>query len=268
MKINNILLSTLLLASTSTGLLALDVKGVVGLHNNYIPGRQHHTFGVGIGVYAEHETQNNVKMSGYFDWFFDDDDEEIDHDRYSNWFQSGFNVNGLVTDFSNDTNLLWEAEGDMRYNTVTSIESYYKGFVGLMPQYHSNDFLAGIGIYGGYYYFEFDDDLPATAGFHSEELTYESMAYCIKGKTTYKVSNDLDFIAVAKQYRDDNDWLQNQVLLDLVYDISNLVDNSEIIFNTEYNRYNLSNAESDAGTNFDRFREEEWNTRLFVRIAF
>ena len=263
-----ILLLSLLVSGGLSELNALDIKGVVGFHDNYIPGREHHTLAVGIGAYVEHKTESDIMMSGYFDWFLDDDEEEIDDDRYNNWFQSGFNVNGPVTDFSANTNLLWEVEGDMRYNTVTSIEVYYRGFVGLMPQYHKEDFLVGIGLYGGYYYFELDDDLPARAGFHSDELTYESLAYCVKGKTDIKLSQNFTFKAVAKQWRDDNDWLQNQVLLDLVYNMSHWIDNSEIILNTEYNHYNFSDAESEIGTTLDQFRDEEWNTRFFARISF
>ena len=269
MKLIRVVLMRLILSiSLTSSLMGLDVKGVVGVHDNYVPGRQHHTLSIGVGVYLEHTTQSNIFMSAYFDGFIDDDDEEIDDDRYSQWIQAGFDLHGPVANFSENIDLIWEADGYMRDNTVTSIERIWKGFIGLMPQYHQDKLVLGLGLYGGYYYFEIDDDVPRQIGFPSDELTYESLAYCVKGKLAYEINDQYTFTVVPKQWRDDNDWLQNQVTLALEYDMSAWVKKSEIILNTEYNRYNLSNAEASNGVRLDVFRDEEWNTRLFARISF
>lgn len=247
---------------------ALDIKGTVGLHDNYLPGPDHHTFGVGLGLYAEHESESKIKSSAYFDWFNDDDNEEIDDDRYSNWFQAGFSSTGPIMNYNDNVCIDWGFDGEMRYNTVSSIEAFYRALPGMIASYKEESYSVGIGLYGGYYYHEWDDDIPKSIGYPAQYAKYESLVYSLKGNVRVDLNKDLEFLAVAQQWREDETWAQDQVKLDFVYDLSPYTENSEFIINSEYNRYNLKLYEPVNGVGLAEFRDDEWNFRTYARIAF
>lgn len=270
MKIYKLIFLVMFMTSTlSTLASALEIKATLGIHNNYIPDKNHHTSATGIGLYAEHESKSNVKSSAYFDLFYDDDKEEIDHDRDNEWFQAGLNIGTHIMQYSDDLYINFDFDAEMRENTVSSIEFYYKIFPGVIAEYKKHDYSVGLGLYSGYYCFESDDDIPKEAGYPYAQAKYESVAYSIKFNTLISLSEFFELAAVAQQWRDDSIWLNDKVAVDFIYDMSSLIRNSDFIISGEYNHYNYKMLETLNGINpKDFFIGEEWNFRTYARIAF
>ena len=85
------------------------------------------------------------------------------------------------------------------------------------------------------------------------------------------LSKSFNLSLLVQQWRDDDTWLEDRFKMDLIYDLTGFIDNSEFIINTEYSHYNLELYDVVNGqslTSLHGSNDKEWNSRMYVRIAF
>ena len=91
----------------------------------------------------------------------------------------------------------------------------------------------------GYYLSEIDDDVPFIAGYSPDDLSNKTTAYSLRAESKVKLNSKMDIYARIQQWRDNNQWLENQYALILNHDTAPYIDKSTLTLSMEHSRYNL-----------------------------
>lgn len=218
---------------------AIEWRAAIGAHDFVVDQASSHTPGLNVGLAFTHFTDNNILLAGKADVLVDIDHDKLDPDHIPVWFQSAYLARGNLYHFSPQMSLDWQVDVAGRRNTVSSIEQQFKFFPGLALNYQQPHFSARFKASAGYYQIELDDDVPKSLGYKRDDLKFSSQAFSLAMRTSIYFTSKLSLSAMAQQWHDGDQWLENKFGMHLDYDVSQFKADSLLVLSIEHHQYNL-----------------------------
>jgi hypothetical protein len=159
-----------------------------------------HTFGLNSAIWVKHTTQNNIHLTAKAEVFYDYDKDELDPDHIPFWFDFLVDVDGPMYSINESNNLQWYILMENRQNTVSSIERTVKQHVGVGYRYDNQTFFMELNGYLGFYYIEFDDDVPVSRGYNRQQTDDGEASTVAEIQTGINFTQDVSFSLYAKRY--------------------------------------------------------------------
>jgi len=205
-------------------------------------GDNSHTLGVNGGIFAEHLTESDILLKGNADIFLDLDRDKLDPDHLPIWYKIHLLANGALYHFSPGFGLHWLVDFRIKENTVNGIEKDMKQFFGVNVAYDNSVFHLALNGYGGFYYLEIDDDVPAQYGYERRDLGNATNAVSVLLESSVRFGRSFQLFGSAQNWSSVNSqsgWLQNQYIVLLRYHSGNWIDESSLNLKIEHTKYNL-----------------------------
>lgn len=218
---------------------AVDLSMTYGAHNLYVHEKQSHTFGANIGIIANEMTDSGTLLNGSLTVLIANNKDKLDPDYDPIWYIADAQVVGNLYPMTSNTGLDWLARLDIKNNTVSGIEKQHKLFTGIGLHYTTPTVKLNLKTLIGYYLSEIDDDVPFIAGYAPDDLSNKTTACTLIAESKVKLNSKMDAYARVQQYRDDNQWLENQYALILNHYTTAYIDKSTLTLSMEHSRYNL-----------------------------
>lgn len=218
---------------------AADWALMYGVHDTFVSDEDSHTVGADIGIALSALTDSGIMMDGSLTLFADYDHDELDPDYNPYWHKADAQIKGELYQLTPTVGLDWLARFDGKQNTVSAVEKQFKLFAGIGAQYEASAFSLGLKALGGYYNLEIDDDVPRSRGYPTNDLKHDTAAYTVLADGQLKLNTKTDGYIRLQQYRDNDQWLENQCELRVSYDSTEWIKGSTLYMSAEYTRYNL-----------------------------
>ncbi len=211
-----------------------------GLHDTRVAEADSDTLGVNLGLgllYAGAENlSGQTGIIAHYDHVIDHLDP--DHDPF--WVMANGTLSQPLVSLNHSAVTLgWQTGVSWFENTVSGVEEALQAQVGIAVNYQHQADAAGLTIGGGYYGLEFDDDVPEARGYSREALKRSSEALAWKLFFQRSVKTELSWEGYWQQWRDRDNWLENQLFLAIHYPILHPVMDS-LNVSLLYTRYNLA----------------------------
>ncbi len=210
-----------------------------GVHDTFVSDEDSHTVGADIGIAASTVTDSGIMMDGSLTLFADYDHDELDPDYSPYWHKADAQIQGELSQLTSSIGLDWLARFDGKQNTVSAVEKQFKLFAGIGARYEASNSSLGLKALGGYYNLEIDDDVPRSRGYPTNDLKHETAAYTVLADAQISLNTKIDGYIRLQQYRDHDQWLENQCELTLSYDSTEWIKGSTLHMSAEYTEYNL-----------------------------
>lgn len=270
-KIRWLLLFIFLLISATPTAHAADWRMTLGGHDFIVEQADSHTFGVGIGVLAAHETGSNILLSGRVSTYFDVDNDELDPDHIPIWFQSDFLASGKLAELSERIAMKWFVGLDDRRNTVSSVEKQHKLMTGIDMGFYAKAYEIGVKASAGYYFLEIDDDVPRMRGYEWGGLRNETLAGSLQLYAGMGLGSCVDLHVFAQQWHDGDDWLENKFVVTFAYDANHWLkggwfEGGQLVLDIEHTEYNLAPYDNRLTDDPDYLPILPWDNDTFVRV--
>ncbi|QOP46024.1 hypothetical protein [Sulfurimonas paralvinellae] len=165
-----------------------------------LPKGTSHTLGLNTAIYVKHVTQNGISLAAKIEAFIDRDKDHLDPDHYSVWFDAFVKANGPMYTINEKNRLNWHLLMDNRQNTVSSVEREVRQHVGVGYLFDNNHLSFGANLYFGFYYIEFDDDVPVSRGYERQDLDDGESSSIVEFTGKYAINKDFVLTIGAKQY--------------------------------------------------------------------
>jgi len=175
-----------------------DIKDDGGLHG--IPSGDSHTFGVNVGIWAQHTTPSKINILAKAEMFLDRDKDDLDPDHYPIWFDFLVDVDGPLYSINEKNTLAWYVYMDNRQNTVSCVEREIRQQIGFGYVHKQNSFDIALNAYAGFYYIEIDDDTPVARDYTRQELDDGEASTAFEVEGHYYFNNTLDIYARVRNY--------------------------------------------------------------------
>lgn len=210
-----------------------------GAHDLYVHEQESHTFGADIGIIANKVTNSGTLLNGSLTVFLANNKDKLDPDYDPIWYIADAQVTGDLYPMTSNTGLDWLARLDIKNNTVSGIEKQHKLFAGIGLHHTTPTVNLNLKTLVGYYLSEIDDDVPWRAGYAVDDLSNKTTACSLIAESKVKLNSKMDAYARVQQYRDNDQWLENQYALILNHDTTSYIDKSTLTLSMEHSKYNL-----------------------------
>lgn len=218
---------------------AVDWALMYGVHDTFVRDENSDTLGADIGIAVSAITDSGIMMDGSLTLFGDYDHDELDPDYSPYWHKADAQIKRELYQLTPTIGLDWLARFDGKQNTVSAVEKQSKLFAGIGAHYETSTFNLGLKAFVGYYNLEIDDDVPQTRGYPTDDLKYDATAYSVLADGQIKLNTKTLGYIRLQQYRDNNQWLENQCELTVSYDSTEWIKGSTLYMSSEYTKYNL-----------------------------
>jgi hypothetical protein len=159
-----------------------------------------HTLGLNTAIWVRHTTSSNIHFTGKAEVLFDYDQDELDPDHIPVWFDFLLDIDGPIYSINKSNSFLWYILMENRQNTVSSVERTVKQHVGIGYRFGNETFYAALNGYLGFYYIEFDDDVPVSRGYDRQQTDDGEASTVFEFETGVNFTNDLSLSLYAKRY--------------------------------------------------------------------
>jgi len=270
--IKKLVFSVLVFTAIVPTLKAADWMLTYGIHDFIVTQQNSHSFGVdmGIGIAGEAISESGVLLKGDFTVFFVHDRDKIDPDYEPIWYKTNIQIKRELYPLTTNIGTDWLISFDGKLNTLSGVEKQSKLFAGIGTDYTTSaimfelKILAGyyfleidddvpsvfgydtsammfeLKILAGYYFLEIDDDVPSVFGYVPDDFQHETAAYTFIADSEVKLNRKMKAYTRIQQWRDTNQWLENQYELILSYDSAQWLKGSGLNISAEHTRYNLN----------------------------
>ncbi|MBE2216212.1 MAG: hypothetical protein IAE82_20225 [Opitutaceae bacterium] len=267
MKIGRQLVTLLpILAVASASCPAAQWRYSFGVSNQRVPEVDSDTFGIAGTLIVEDTTPSGVHLYGEGELFVDHDQDHLDPDHIPVWWRTHLFADGRIWEISDSLDIGWIAESSTKANTVSSVEREIKILPGLTANFRSGPFAASAKVASGMFFLEIDDDVPKERGYARGDFRNTVMAVSYAANASIELGQSCRLRGQVQTWRDPDGWLENQVVIDLHYDLSRWMADSALIFGFEHTEYNLAvYTPADAGD--DPLPILPWDHDQFFKLA-
>jgi len=237
---------------------ATDVYYKIGAHdfivsdiepNQEVSQDASHTPGVDIGLIILNQFDENNKVQGILDIYFDYQiDEELDDDHIPVYFEYLVEYDSIFYRFASHATISWGMHIENKQNTVSSIEQEMNNYLTLNYRYHTQTLTLDLTLGTGTHYMEIDDDVPLERGYSRDDLENSSTSFISQLSLAYLQQNfnvEIKGRYISTYYcdplRSDIAFLYSMKNLDF------LPEDGVLTLKYRYTQYN-----------WDRFQEEEF----------
>lgn len=237
MRFSFLLLSLCTIPSLSN---ASDWSMTYGIHDFYVREKNSHTFGADLGVLGEKTTDSGTHLNGSFTAFLANDQDRLDPDYEPLWYKMDAQAAGELYPLTSNSGFHWLIKFDGKVNTPSGIEKQHKLFAGFDAHYTTSAIKLSVKSLVGYYFLEIDDDVPLLNGYDTGDLQNKTnTAYNIVADSKIRVNSKMNAYAKIQQYRQDDQWLENQYELMISHDMTQWLQSSTLALSAEHTKYNL-----------------------------
>ncbi|MGB7996231.1 MAG: hypothetical protein WCF45_08890 [Photobacterium halotolerans] len=211
-----------------------------GLHDTRVAEADSDTLGVNLGLGLFYAGAANLSGQTGIIAHYDNDIDQLDPDHDPFWVMANGSLSQPIVSLGHaGVTLGWQAEVSWFQNTVSGVEEALQAQLGIVLDYQRQADAVGLAMGGGYYGLEFDDDVPEARGYSREALQRSSDALAWKLFFQRSVKTALSWDGYWQQWRDQDNWLENQLFLAIHYPVVHPVMNS-LNVSVSYTRYNLA----------------------------
>jgi hypothetical protein len=225
------------LAATSSGA-EIERRYAIGVHDIAVRDVDSHTYGITAALILDERTASGAHLFGDLDLFWDHDQDHLDPDHISIWWQLHAGSDGELWR-STGFHLDWIADVDTRANTVSSVERQIAALPALAARFDGDRLHASIAGGYGYWFLEIDDDAPRERGYERDGLRRTTWAESLSGEMTFRVGQSVTIIGRAQEWWDGSEWLYAHYAGELHLSTDRWISRSEIALNAELNEYNF-----------------------------
>lgn len=218
---------------------ASDWSMTYGIHDFFVPEKSSHTFGADLGILGEKITDSGTHLNGSFTAFLANDQDRLDPDYEPLWYTMDAQATGELYPLTSNSGFDWLIRFDGKINTSSGIEKQHKLFAGFDAHYTTSTMTVSLKSLVGYYFLEIDDDVPLLRGYDTGDLQNKTTAYSVMADSKIKLNSKMNAYARIQQYRDNDQWLENQYELMINHDLTQWIENSILTLSTEHTQYNL-----------------------------
>ncbi|OHD83645.1 MAG: hypothetical protein A3J39_08425 [Sulfuricurvum sp. RIFCSPHIGHO2_12_FULL_44_8] len=240
--IKKLVFSVLVFTAIVPTLKGADWMLTYGIHDFIVTQQNSHSFGVdmGIGIAGEAISESGVLLKGDFTVFFVHDRDKIDPDYEPIWYKTNIQIKRELYPLTTNIGTDWLISFDGKLNTLSGVEKQSKLFAGIGTDYTTSAMMFELKILAGYYFLEIDDDVPSVFGYVPDDFQHETAAYTFIADSEVKLNRNMKAYTRIQQWRDTNQWLENQYELILSYDSAQWLKGSGLNISAEHTRYNLN----------------------------
>lgn len=232
------LLAGLTLIPTASN--AYNLSLTFGGHDYIVQDEHSHTFGANMGIIGDGVSDSGIILNGSFTLFIDHDKNHLDPDHIPIWYKTDAQAIEEIYQLSQNIKLNRIIRFDGECNTVSSVECKAKAFGGFRAEYKTSNLKIGLNGTGGYYYLEIDDDVPEEYGYKRSDIKNEAMAYSVMADGEIKLNQKTKVYGRIQQWKDADQWLENQYEFVLSYNSSQWFKDSTFSIEAEHTQYNLA----------------------------
>ncbi|WP_192014796.1 hypothetical protein [Photobacterium arenosum] len=212
----------------------------IGGHDTWVPEADSDTPGGNLGLGLFYSNADSLAGQASIIAYYDNDSDHLDPDHDPFWTMAGGLLSQpLVNLDDSGITLGWQTGVSWLQNTVFGVEEALQAQLGIVVNYQRQADAVGLALGAGYYGLEFDDDVPETRGYSREALKRSSDALAWKLFFRRSLKNTFSWEGYWQQWRDQDNWLENQLSLAIHYPILHPVMNS-LNVSVSYTRYNLT----------------------------
>lgn len=219
---------------------ATDWSMTYGIHDFFVREKGSHTFGADLGIVGEKTTDAGTHLYGSFTAFLANDQDRLDPDYEPIWYKTEVQAAGELYPLTSYSGFNWLVKFDGKLNTPSGIEKQHKLFGGFNAHYTTSTINVSLESLVGYYFLEIDDDVPLLRGYDLGDLQNKTTAYSVMADSKIRVNSKMNAYVRIQQYRDDNQWLENQYELILNHDATQWIQSSTLTLSAEHTKYNLN----------------------------
>lgn len=238
-----------------------DWSMTYGVHDFVVPEKSSHTFGLDLGILGEKTTASGIRINGSLTAFVANDQDKLDPDYEPLWYKMDVQAAGELYPLASNSGFDWLIKFDGKINTPSGIEKQHKLFAGFDAHYATSAIKVSLTSLIGYYFLEIDDDVPRLRGYDTGNLENKTTAYSVMADSKITLNSKMKAYARIQQYRDDNQWLENQYELMINHDAAQWIQNSTLTLSAQHTQYNL---ESYQRTGLMPILP--WNSNTLVRL--
>ncbi|MBV7316142.1 hypothetical protein [Shewanella sp. NIFS-20-20] len=244
----------------------------VGIHDFMVNQVDSTTLGVNGYFSFGRQYGQLMRFQGNIHVYIDHDKDKLDPDHIPVWFTSDYHISGQWLQLTAQQSLNWQVELDGRRNTVSSVEKQLRLFPGVEWAYQDNGWRTELDLGLGYYFLEIDDDVPKERGYNRGDFGNDSLAYTGKIATQIPVNDSLSLTLSAQQWRNQDENLENQYKLKLIYQKPSSEPqkhrSNSIIFSIEHQQYNLDPYAKGDINAADYVAILPWDSDTMIRLSF
>jgi len=221
---------------------AADWLLTFGIHDFIVNQENSHSFGadIGLGIAGEAISESGIVLNGDFTVFFVHDRDKIDPDYDPIWYKTHIQIKRELYPKTTNIGADWLISFDGKLNTLSGVEKQSKLFAGIGTNYTTSAMMFELKTLAGYYFLEIDDDVPTVFGYNPGDFEHETTAYTFIADSEVKLNSKMKAYARIQQWRDTNQWLENQYELILSYDSTQWLHRSRLNISAEHTHYNLN----------------------------
>ncbi|KKD01078.1 hypothetical protein [Photobacterium halotolerans] len=211
-----------------------------GFHDTRVSEAESDTLGVNLGLRLSYTGAEHLAGQTGVIAHYDHDIDHLDPDHDPFWFMaSGSLSQPMIRLGHSGVTIGWRTDVSWLQNTVFGLEETLQAQLGIGLDYQRQADAVGLALGGGYYGLEWDDDVPEARGYSREALKRSSDALVWKLFFQRSVKTELCWDGYWQQWRDQDDWLENQLFLAIHYPVNHSVMDS-LNVSVSYTRYNLA----------------------------
>jgi hypothetical protein len=240
---------------------AADWSMTYGVHDFFVREKSSHTFGADLGILGEKITDSGTHLNGSFTAFLANDQDKLDPDYEPIWYKTDVQATGELYPLTSHTGFDWLVRFDGKINTPSGIEKQHKLFAGFDAHYTTSTINLSLKSLVGYYFLEIDDDVPLERGYATGDLQNKTIAYSVIADSKIKLNSKFNAYARIQQYRDNDQWLENQYELMINHDVAQWIQSSTLTLSAEHTQYNLDPYQKTGLTPI-----LPWNCDTLVRL--
>lgn len=251
----------LLLCTIPSLINASDWFMTYGIHDFFVREKSSHTFGADLGVLGEKTTDSGTRLNGSFTAFLANDQDKLDPDYEPLWYKMDVQAAGELYPLTSNSGFDWLIKFNSKINTPSGIEKQHKLFAGFDVHYTTSAIKVSLKSLVGYYFLEIDDDVPLLRGYDTGDLQNKTTAYSVMADSKIRVNSEMNAYARMQQYRDNDQWLENQYELMINHDVTQWIQNSTLTLSAQHTKYNLEPYQRTGLTPI-----LPWNSNTLVRL--
>jgi hypothetical protein len=250
----------LMLLGAGTYLYGAEVAFSFGAHDMVVPnarplsqtiyeprgnGRDSHTVGFNVALYAKSDTGAFIEQFGHFRVFYDFDTDYLDPDHIPVWFIGEYEAKIALFTMQKYGRIMADVDFSGKANTVSSVERLLRFFGGVKYEYVGEQVSFESALLAGRYSLEFDDDTPAQRGYVRESLKEISLATSLKASFHYSLNKNFTLYGKVQEWQSSGELLEKYVELGMSIDSSEFIAKSRFYVEASYDWYNIDRYDKE-----------------------
>lgn len=258
--------AALFLACAASRGMATDWRYAIGVHDFAVHDVGSHTRGVNASASMDKYTDSGHHLFGSFDFFLEQDKDDLDTDHMPLWWHLQFGTDG---DFwrRDRIHVGWTADVENRENTVSGIERQVTALPAFVAGYDGPLMRASLTGGFGYFSLELDDDAPLEQGYARSALQNNTFAWSATARLTLRLGESWAVAGRAQGWWDDHRALETRYQAALRWDASRWIGKGPmkqpaLVLSADYWRYNLEVYQHPGAPPILR-----WNDDMMIRLS-